>query len=485
MSGAEVVREFPADPMLLRSLFLFEGLPQLQLESLAANCVLADYTAGILFAEGDAAQHFFVLVDGELSVCKRAGERDVETGRTTHRGAYCGATAAFIEVPPDAYTFSVRTTAPTQVVRIGADFFGHFVRVHYPMAVHLLQGMIVDHEGVHQIIDQQHRIEAVGTLTAGLMHGLNNPVGAIARAASQLRTKHVGVGHRPVYGRLSAQSAAVYEMLRCEATAATSTPVRDSALQATDREEEIDGWLVEHKVGQRWDIAPVLAAAGLDVNWLRRAAVALDRVSASQEVPVVVAAVAESVETLLLIEELSGASAEVSALVASAQRYSQLDSGPLVVSDVHDLLDSTLTVLSAAMDGIAVRTDYAPGLPSLVCYAGELNQSWTNILDNAIDAIRAADPAQGEITVRTALVDESVIRVQFCDNGIGIAPEILDRVFLPFFTTKPVGDGVGMGLDLAWRTIVGRHGGTLSAYSAPGETRLTACLPIRGAEQVR
>jgi CRP-like cAMP-binding protein len=126
MSGAEEVREFPADPMLLRSLFLFEGLPQLQLESLAANCVLADYTAGILFAEGDAAQHFFVLVDGELSVCKRAGERDVETGRTTHRGAYCGATAAFIEVPPDAYTFSVRTIAPTQVVRIGADFFGHF-----------------------------------------------------------------------------------------------------------------------------------------------------------------------------------------------------------------------------------------------------------------------------------------------------------------------------------------------------------------------
>jgi signal transduction histidine kinase len=486
MLPASVIREEPVDARLLRSLFLFEALSPQELEALEANTVLAGYDAGIVFAEGDPARYFFILVEGELAVSKRVGERDVETSRTTHRGTYCGATAAFIEDAPEKYSMSVRATRPARLVRMTADFFGHFVRARYPMAVHLLQGLIVDHESVHRIVDQQHRIQAAGTLTAGLMHGLNNPVGAISRIAGQLRTRDSASRHNMIHRRLSPRAAAVYDMLRCESIAAVQTAVGRSALQLADREDQIDDWLTHRGVDESWNIAPVLAAGGLDVNWLQHAATALDQVDASCDIPAVVAAVADGMETLLLIDELAGASTEVSTLVSSARQYSQLDSSPLIQSDVHDLLDSSLTVMSAAMGtGITVRREYARALPSLICYAGELNQTWTNILDNAVDAIHATAAGEGVITVRTTLADEGVVGIQICDNGIGIPAGIRDRVFLPFFTTKPVGEGIGMGLDLAWRVIVGMHRGTLSVASVPRDTRLNACLPIRGAEPVR
>ncbi|BBY46667.1 hypothetical protein MARA_00970 (plasmid) [Mycolicibacterium arabiense] len=135
--------------------------------------------------------------------------------------------------------------------------------------------------------------------------------------------------------------------------------------------------------------------------------------------------------------------------------------------------------MSAATGGsIVVRRDYAADIPPMLCYAGELNQAWTNLVDNAIDAIRATPTGTGVITVRTALVDPAIVRVEIEDTGVGIDAAIRERVFLPFFTTKPVGEGVGMGLDLAWRTIVGLHGGTLGVQSRPGDTRFTACLPL-------
>jgi signal transduction histidine kinase len=167
--------------------------------------------------------------------------------------------------------------------------------------------------------------------------------------------------------------------------------------------------------------------------------------------------------------------------VESARQYSQMDSSPLVVADVNELLESTLAVMSAALDakGISVYRDYAPELPALLCYAGELNQAWTNILNNAVYAIGAAREDEGLITVRTELIDDRIIQVDLCDNGIGIPADVRDRIFLPFFTTKPVGAGAGMGLDLAWRVVVGKHGGMLSASPIAGGTKLTACLPVQ------
>jgi signal transduction histidine kinase len=487
VDDAHVLAESAVDPDFLRSLFLFEALNAQQLATLAASSVVVDSGPGLVFAEGDRAQFFFVLVEGELSLTRRVGDRDVETLRATHRGSYCGATAAFIESPPEHYTFSVRACGPCRLLRIDAEAFGTFVRVNFPMAVHFLQGMMVDHEGVHHIVDQQHRIQAAGTISAGLMHGLNNPAGAITRTVTQLRARISQDRGQNVCGRLSPASTAIYDRLLREASVVgTSSP--HSALGVAGREERIEDWLAACGIDKPWTLSPALGNAGLDVEWLQEAAFAFESIGAAGDVATVIVAVADRVETLLLLDELAGASAEVSALVGSARQYSQLDSSPLVVADVNDLLDSTLTVMSAAIDakGISVRTEYAPDLPTLLCYAGELNQAWTNIVDNAIYAIGATHGDGGLITVRTGWVDDSIIQVELCDNGIGIAPDVRDRMFLPFFTTKPVGEGAGMGLDLAWRVIVGKHRGMLSASSVPGDTRFTACIPVEhSAEQSR
>jgi signal transduction histidine kinase len=476
---ALTLRTLPADPETLRSLFLFEALAEEQLGPLVDNAQLIDVDTGRIFAEGDPARFFYVLVDGELAVSKRAGERDVETHRTTHRGTYCGATAAFIECPPEEYTFTVRVVSPSLLVRIDAEFFGEFMRTHYNLAVHMLQGLIVDHEGVHQIIDQQHRIAAAATISAGLMHGLNNPVGAITRVAAQLRRRHNEAHQNRLYAFLPRTAAAVYDALRCGAEVAAAA-ANASALEVADQEEAMCNWLAAHAVDEPWDIAPVLVAAGLDMAWLHHADAALTKVDAGSALPAVIAGIADSIDTRLLIDELSSASAEVSALVESAREYSQLDSSPLVLADIHGLLDSTLTVLSTVVGTeITVAKVYAAGVPPIACYAGELNQAWTNIIQNAVDAVQSAHTEGGLITIRTAVIDDINLQVEIGDNGPGIPSEVRERVFQPFFTTKPVGKGIGMGLDLAWRVIVGRHGGTLNVESAPGATRFIARIPLQ------
>lgn len=483
MVRAQIAQESALETDQLRALFLFETLPDQHLQLLADNGCLLDLESGLIIVEGEPAQYFYVLVDGEVALCKRSDDRDVETGRTSHVGAYFGATASFIETPPTTYGFSVRATGPTRVICLSGDFFGEFVKTQYPMAVHLLQGMHVDHEGVHQVIDQQRRIQALGTLTAGLMHGLNNPAGAITRIASQLRSHQLADRQFLPAGALSMAEATAYQRFRTEVAATVHAPrmAAPSALERTRREEGLDDWLTRQGVEQPWEMAPILAAAGVTETWLQRVVEAVSDDRSPGRFEMVVAALTERVDTLMLLDELASAAAEVSALVASAQRYSQMDSAPLAMCDINELLESTLAVMAGAFGaGIVVERDYADDLPPLLCFAGELNQAWTNIIANAVDALHALDADNGTITVRTDQPEPGVIRVDICDNGIGIDPAIHDRIFLPFFTTKPVGHGVGMGLDLAWRTVVGVHHGSLSVTSQPGATRFTACLPIQG-----
>jgi signal transduction histidine kinase len=484
VSSAEVNGESMVQPHELRELFLFEDLDSSLLEAVAENSVRAEYDTGVIAAEGERALFFFVLEQGEISLSKRVGDRDVETTRTSHRGAYCGATASYLEKPPPAYGFTVRATKPAKILRIDGHFLGTFIRTHYPMAVHLLQGMMVDHEGVHQIIGQQHRIDAAATLAAGLMHGLNNPAGAIARIASQLRHDPDTVSGGTLLRRLSPHGVAAYDRIVSELG---DFPLAGSpaatALQHVQLEEQLHDWLLGHGVQRPWEFGPILAAARLTPSWLETVVTTLELGDALNDFETVVAAVAGYVDRALLLDELATASAEVSALVGSAQQYSQLDVSCLTECDVNELLESTLTMLSGLLpDGIAVSRHYASNLPPLLCYASELNQAWTNIIVNAADAIRATDDARGTIAVCTGLDDHDVIRVEIRDSGIGVDNAILDRIFLPFFTTKPVGQGVGMGLDLAWRTVVGQHRGALTVTSEPADTRFTIRLPVNGCQ---
>jgi signal transduction histidine kinase len=186
-----------------------------------------------------------------------------------------------------------------------------------------------------------------------------------------------------------------------------------------------------------------------------------------------------ALESDSLLDEISEAAGRISALLASAKQYTQMDRAPLQTFDVHTGLDATLTMLGHKLqDDLDVVRDYDRSLPLLVAYAAELNQVWTNLIDNAVDAMGG----RGTLTVRTRLVGDDRLMVEIGDTGRGVPSEIRSRVFEPFFTTKEIGRGTGLGLDIAWRIVVGRHGGEIHLESAPGDTRFQVVLPLRGAD---
>ena len=475
----KLIRQSACDPELLRTLFLFERLSDGQLASLCRHAQLAEYEAGPLFHEGQPATSFFVLVDGELVVSKRAGARDVEAIRTTHRGSYCGAVAAFLDEPPECYDFSVRACRRTQLVSIDAAEFGRFVRDEFPMAVHMLQGMFVDWEGAHRLLNREDRIQAAGTVSAGLMHGLNNPVGAIGRIAAELRSRTTDARERPVQRGRSSGTTAALDELRREALAAPADHSGGlSALDVADREDEVADWLSSHGFDEPWDMASTLVSGGLGVTFLDSAAA---RLAEARYLHELIFGIADSIEMQHLIGELAEASARVSALVAAAQQYSQLDSTPFVVADVRELLDSTLTVLADFLDDeLTVVRRYDDRVPPIPCYAGELNQAWTNIITNAAEAMRHVAARDSILTVSTDLADAATVQIEICDTGPGIPEDVRQQIFLPFYTTKGVDEGIGIGLDLAWRVIVDKHGGTLTVESNDAGTRMIARLPVNG-----
>jgi signal transduction histidine kinase len=241
-------------------------------------------------------------------------------------------------------------------------------------------------------------------------------------------------------------------------------------MEASDREDQVGDWLEDHGISGGWEIAPTFVAAGLDTGWL-------EQVTAAVAGPILEPALRwlnYTVETELLMNEIEDSTTRISALVGAAKQYSQLDRAPYQVVDVHELLDSTLMMLGAKIGkGITVVKDYDRSLPQIPAYAAELNQVWTNLIDNAVQAMSGA----GTLTVRTAL-DRERLLVEIGDTGPGVPPEIRERIFEPFFTTKPVGEGTGLGLDISWRVVVKKHHGDLQVESVPGETWFRVWLPL-------
>jgi signal transduction histidine kinase len=243
-----------------------------------------------------------------------------------------------------------------------------------------------------------------------------------------------------------------------------------SPMEASDREDALTDWLDDHRITTGWDMAPIFVQAGLDTAWL-------DHVEATVDEGALDGALrwlSYTVETELLMNEIEDSTTRISTLVGAAKQYSQLDRAPYQVVNVHDLLDSTLLMLGGKIPpGITVVKEYDLSLPSIPAYAGELNQVWTNLIDNAVSAMGDT----GTLTVRTGM-DRDLLFVEFADTGPGIAEEIRGRIFEPFFTTKPVGQGTGLGLDISWRIVVNKHHGDIKVESVPGDTRVRVCLPL-------
>ena len=463
----------PCDPEELRSLFLFEKLTDEQLTRLCVEGHVETIDPGPVFAEGDPASCFYVLIEGTVVQSRRVGADDIEVGRTSQRGVYSGAYMAYIgDRVPQVYANSLRVTEPSRFYVLGADCFSQIMNEWFPMPVHLLEGLFFGSQRTKEVVGQRERLLALGSLTAGLTHELNNPAAAAVRATSSLRERVAGMRQKLkmiASGKYDpAKLEPLIELQQRAAERVAKAPVLDP-MEASDREDEVSDWLEDHGCHEGWQLAPVFVQAGLYSDWLDQV---LDTVGADMIEPAL-RWLNYTVETELLMNEIEDATTRVSTLVGAAKQYSQLDRAPFQVVDVHDLLSSTLLMMSAKLKGIKVVKNYDKSLPKIPAYASELNQVWTNLIDNAAAAMHG----EGTLTIRTARDDGNVL-VEIGDSGPGIPPDIQKRIFEPFFSTKPVGEGTGLGLDIAWRIIANKHHGDLRVESVPGDTRFQVRLPI-------
>ncbi|CAM5664677.1 ATP-binding protein [Streptomyces pharetrae] len=471
----------PCDPREISSLFLFEKLSPQQLGRLCAEGRVELFEPGPVYAEGEPATCFYVMIEGTVVLSRRVGGDDVEVTRTSQRGVYAGAMQAYLgDRVRQVYTNSMRVTEPSRFFVLPADTFASVMREWFPMAAHLLEGLFFGSKNSQRMIGQRERLLALGSLSAGLTHELNNPAAAAVRATEALRERVAKMRHK-----LSVISAGPYprevlahliEIQERTAERVGKAPAL-SPLEAADREDAVTDWLDDHGIPDGWRLAPTFVQAGLDLDWLDQVAAAVDE----SVLPGAVGWLNYTVETELLMDEIADATTRISHLVDAAKQYSQLDRAPYRIVDVHELLDSTLLMLSGKIGRrIKVVKEYDRDLPPVPAYPAELNQVWTNLIDNAVSAIDSAG-GEGTLTVRTAR-DHDRLLVEFRDTGPGVAPEIRDRIFDPFFTTKPVGEGTGLGLDISWRIVVNKHHGTLQVDSVPGDTRFQVLLPLTAPE---
>ena len=459
----------------LRELFLFTDLTDAQLDWIRDHGEIVEVGEDeIMVAEGEHARCFYVLLSGTLQMTRLVAGDQVEIVRTDQRGVYFGATQFYLGDQVDQkYSASVRALTDCTVLALVGRDFNEVFRRWYPMAVHLLQGMFVGLSNTNVLVGQRERLLALGKLSAGLTHELNNPAAAASRAADTLGERLAGMRHKLALlaeGQLDRDALKTLTVLQERFVSAGRTAPALTALQTGDLEDELTDWLDDHDVSQSWELAPVFVAGGLRVADLEEVV----QTAPAESLEGAVRWLAYTVDTENLLREIEDATARITALVGAAKQYSQLDRAPHQNIDLHDGLDATLVMLARKLgDGIRVIKDYDPTLPAVPAYPAELNQVWTNLIDNAADAM----DGQGTLTVRTAH-DGDFALVEIGDTGSGVPPEVAKRIFEPFFTTKPVGQGTGLGLDVSWRVVVNRHHGDLQLHSRPGDTRFQVRLPL-------
>jgi signal transduction histidine kinase len=459
----------------LRTLFLFERLDEDQLRFLADNGKVERWSGGSqVYAEGDPASCFYVLLGGTLALRRRVHGEDLEVVRTDQRGVYAGAMQAYLgDQVAQIYPNSLIAITDLELFTLPADLFGRTMRDWFPMAMHLLEGLFFGMRNMQTIVGERQRLVALGALSAGLTHELNNPAAAAVRATSVLRQRVAGMRAKLAMiadGRLDGRQLRALVELQEEAVkrAAAAPPL--SPLATSDAEDALGEWLDERDVAGAWDIAPTLVAGAVDAEWLGQVAHAIgpDNFEAA------VRWITYTIDTEMLMGEIDDAVTRISGLVAAARQYSQLDRAPHQTVDVHELLTATLIMVKGKIPpGVRVVKEFDRSLPPIPAYPAELNQVWTNLIDNAL----AAMGETGTLTLRTSLDGDQIV-VEIGDSGHGIPPEIRPRIFEPFFTTKPIGEGTGLGLDISYRIVVNKHHGDIRVESRPGDTRFRVHLPI-------
>jgi signal transduction histidine kinase len=452
---------------------LFAGLDAGQLEELVARSEEVWFAEGeVLFREGQLADDWFVFLEGEITLARHAGHGDSVVAVMEHLGQWSGGFRAWDEHAK--YLTTGTGQVPGRVLRVPAAQLRELTQAWFPLALHLMQGVVTSVRKIETLAHQREALVALGTLAAGLAHEINNPASAATRAVDALSDSHDrllrSLRDLAECSIAPEQFVAVDKLRRELAPSVSADP-----LATADLEDELADWLADHDVDRGWEMAPALAAAGADMAWCER----LADVLGDQALGAGVSWVAHSLASAATLTEVKESTHRISELVAAVRSYSRLDRAAVESVDLTEGLDSTLVMLGHKLrPGVVVVREYAPDLPPIEAYAAELNQVWTNIIDNAVDAMGGT----GTLTVSARPGHEAVV-VEIADTGHGLPATIANRVFEPFYTTKEVGKGTGLGLDISRRIVVERHGGDISIDSEPGHTVLRVTLPLRGTAQ--
>jgi signal transduction histidine kinase len=454
----------------LRSLGVFAGLTDSQLAELLAGSTEVRIEPGVaLFAEGEHADFWWVLIDGAIDLLRRIGREVTVVGRMDVPGRWAGGFRAWDK--DGVYLATGRGAAPGRVLRVPAEVLRDRISSWFPLARHLIGGLYGTARTIEASARQRDSLVTLGKLSAGLAHEINNPAAAAARAVDALEGAcHTLLSSLTLLAQdeISAGQFTALDALRREIRPASAA---GDPLGQADREDALSDWLTGHGVSEEWVIAEPLAAAGVDVEWCQRAAQVLPGAALDPGLKWV----ASTLSVATLLAEMKDATRRISGLVGAIKSYSQMDRGSMQQVHVTEGLESTLVMLGHKLrDGVTVVRDYGEGVPRVEAYAGELNQVWTNLIDNAIDAMGGS----GTLRLVTRADGDTVV-VEVHDTGPGMPPEVADRAFEAFFTTKAAGKGTGLGLDIARRIIVERHGGTIGIDSHPGATAIKVRLPLR------
>jgi signal transduction histidine kinase len=453
----------------LRRIFIFEGLDDDQLSALLAVGEEVRFEAGeILFYEGEPATSWWVLVEGRIDAVRRAGREDAVVLMSMDRpGQWAGGFRAWDD--ESNYLATARPATAGRIFRIPSEELGRLARQWFPFSVHLITGFFQTVRRMDTMSRQREALIALGELAARLAHEINNPASAAARAVDALGESNDAMASS--LASLARSSVTAEQFIELEALRhrLVAAPAGSDPLQLADREEALQEWLDGHGVKDGWQLAPQLVAVGATVEWCEQVRDALGGDAIGPGLEWVAAAL--SAQGLLV--EMKESTTRISLLLAAVKSYTQVDRATLQLVDVTEGLESTLVVLGHKLGpGVTVTREFAAADERIEASPGELNQVWTNLIDNALDAM------DGDGTLRLATrVDGDELVVEVADTGPGIPPEVQARMFEPFYTTKEVGKGTGLGLDISRRIVVDRHQGRITLDSRPGATVFAVHLP--------
>jgi signal transduction histidine kinase len=448
---------------------VFADLPDDQLDWFISQSQEMNLKAGDVYSrEGDPADAMFVILAGLL---QGRGERNGETFIFDLEPGDVTGILPFSRMKK--FTVGGRALADSRALRFPASLFPQLVQ-RMPELTQRLVGLMSDRiREVTRLEQQQERLASLGKLSAGLAHELNNPASAAKRAAGQLRHMLKKIRDASVeLGKRDLSPAQKSEIEKLEASFTQTDVVPPDPLTMSDLEDQIDSLLRSHGQNDLWMLAAGLARRNIKPEVVESLFTILEAGTARAAL----VRISASVEIASLLHEIESSTSRISDLVGAIKEYTHMDQSPVQNVDVIKSLENTLTILNHKLkQGVVVQRDYQP-VPLLVnSFGSELNQVWTNIIDNAIDAMHG----KGELRVRTYRSDDCVV-VEIGDNGPGIPEEVQSHIFEPFFTTKGVGEGTGLGLDTVLR-IVKKHRGNIQVNSKPGDTRFQVWLPLAGA----